>query len=36
VEAGVQARRNRRLGYLLIGVAALLFSGSVLYIAAGR
>jgi len=36
VEGGRQTRRNRRLGLLLIGLVALLFSGSVLFIAAGR
>jgi hypothetical protein len=36
VEAGRQGRRNRRLGLLLIGLAALLFFGSVLFIAVGR
>lgn len=36
MEAGRQARRNRRLGLLLIGLVALLFFGSVLFIAVGR
>ncbi len=36
VETGRQASRNRRLGLLLIGLVALLFFGSVLFIAVGR
>ena len=36
MEADRQASRNRRLGLLLIGLVALLFFGSTLFIAAGR